>query len=199
MKKILLKIPLLISLVGSFSWLIFPEDSALAADRWIVLTGIFLSVFAGYGIMHVLVKKSKSTLSSIAAGLIFTAFAAIGLAYSVMPSDNPFILYKAAGTHIQSFVPLTMQFNSLDIRDNKNLLSAIAWINENTEHDAIIVGEKHWRGFMELHLAEGRRYLFSDDPYRFAVALRQQSNHIYLISAQGGSQTNFTIKDMSRR
>jgi hypothetical protein len=197
-KNSLLKIPLLISILGSFSWLAFPENRYLLADRWIVLTGIFLSVFAGYGILH-LVKNLKPTLSSVVAGSILAAFAIIGLAYSVMPHDSPFILYGAARPHIQNFGPVTMQFNSLDIDDNNNLLSAIVWLNENTEHDAIIVGEKHWRGFMELYLEGGRKYLSSDDPSTLAAAIEEQGRHAYLISAKGNLQTGFTIEDIGRR
>jgi hypothetical protein len=198
MKNSLLKIPLLVSIVGSFSWLAFPENSLLVPDRWIILTGIFLSVFAGYGILH-LVKNLKPTLSSVVAGSILAAFAIIGLAYSVMPHDSPFILYGAARPYIQNFGPVTMQFNSLDIDDNSNLLSAIVWLNENTEHGAIIVGEKHWRGFMELSLEDGRRYLSSDDPSTLAAAIEKQGRHAYLISAKGNLQTNFTIEDIGRR
>ena len=94
MQNGLLKIPLLVSIAGSFSWLVFPENNLLAADRWIILTGILLSVFAGYGLLY-LVNKLKSNLSAIVACLILAAFAVIGLAYALMPYDNPFILYGA--------------------------------------------------------------------------------------------------------
>jgi len=116
-----------------------------------------------------------------------------------MPHDSPFILYGAARAYIQNFGPVTMQFNSLDINDNNNLLSAIVWLNENTEHDAIIVGQKHWRGFMELYLEDGRTYLSSDDPSTLAAAIEEQGRHAYLILAKGSLQTTFTIEDMSRR
>jgi hypothetical protein len=197
-KNSLLKIPLFVSLVGSFSWLAFPENSLLVADRWIVLTGVFLSVFASYGVLHV-VKKLKPILSAVVAGSILTAFAMLGLAYSVMPHDSPFILYDAARTNIEKFGPMTMQFNSLDIEDNENLLSAIVWLNENTERDAIVVGEKHWRGFMEMNLEDGRTYLSSDDPSTLAAAIEEQGKHAYLISVVGNLKTNFSIEGMGGR
>jgi hypothetical protein len=197
MKNSLLKIPLLVSLVGSFSWLVFPESRLLVADRWIVLTGIFLSVFAGYGILHV-VRNLKPSLSAVVTGSILVAFAMIGLAYSVMPHDSPFILYGAVRANIEKFGPVTMQFNSLDIEDNNNLLSSIVWLNENTERDAIIVGEKHWRGFMELYLEDGRTYLSSDDPSTVAAALEEQGKDVYLISVKGSFNTTFTIEGMGK-
>ncbi|MDQ3854412.1 MAG: hypothetical protein M3299_16465, partial [Thermoproteota archaeon] len=182
MQNRLLKIPLLVSLAGSFSWLVFPENNLLAADRWIIITGIFLSIFAGYGSLR-LVNKLKSNLSEIVACLIIAAFAVIGLAYALMPYDSPFILYGAVRNYITYFAPVTMQFNALDIQDNNNLLLAIAQINENTEHDAIIVGEPQWRGLMELYLTDDRIYHFSNDPLALAMLLEQQGHRVYLIKA----------------
>lgn len=198
MQNSLLKIPLLVSLAGSFSWLVFPENNLLAADRWIVLTGIFLSVFAGYGILH-LVNRLKSNLSAIVACSILAVFAVIGLAYALMPYDSPFILYGAVRNYITYFAPVTMQFNSLDIQDNDNLLLAIAQINENTEHDAIIVGEPHWRGFMELYLKDNRIYHFSNDPLALAMTIEQQGHHVYLIKLEGNLQTSFKIENIQKR
>ena len=69
MKNNLLKIPLILSLIGSFSWLLFPDNNLLVADRWIVLSGILLSFFAGYGIILFLVKKLKSIIAMAIANL----------------------------------------------------------------------------------------------------------------------------------
>ena len=195
MQNRLLKIPLLVSLAGSFSWLVFLENNLLAADRWIIIAGIFLSIFGGCGSLR-LVNKLKSNLSAIVAFSIIGAFAAVGLAYALMPYDSPFILYGAVRNYITHFAHVTMQFNSLDVQDNNNLLSAIAQINENTERNAIIVGESQWRGFMELYLRDDRIYHFSNDPLALAALLEQQGHHVYLINAEGNPQTTFRIKNI---
>jgi len=192
MENNLLKVPLLVSLAGSFSWLAFPNNSLLVADRWIIISGIFLSIFAGYGIAHV-VKNLTPRLSATIAGSVLAAFAAIGLAYAIMPYDKPFVMYGIARGSIEDFVPLTMQFNSLDIQDNDKLLSTITWINHNTERDAIIVGEKHWRGFMELYLEDERTYRFSDNPPVLAEALEKQGENVYLIGFDDRSPDIFTV------
>ena len=163
--SLLLKIPLLICLIGSFSWLLFPENRYLLADRWIILAGIFLSVFAGYGVLH-LVRNLKKR--SAIAGFILGAFAVLGVSYAVIPHDSASAVYGIVGVHAKNLPPVTMQFNSIDVEDNDELLSAIAWINENTEQDAVIVGESHLRGFMELYLEDNRTYHFSEDPPTFA-------------------------------
>ncbi|HEX6282771.1 MAG TPA: hypothetical protein VFZ67_11135 [Nitrososphaera sp.] len=198
MQNGLLKIPLLVSIAGAFSWLVFPENNLLAADRWIIITGILLSVFAGYGILY-LVNKLKSNLSAIVACSILAAFAVIGLGYALMPYDSPFILYGAVQNYIRNFAPVTMQFNSLDVQDNNNLILAITEINKNTEHKAIIVGEPHWRGFMELYLKDDRIYHFSSDPLALAMALEEQGYQVYLIKVEGNLQTSFSIEDIQRR
>ena len=127
--SLLLKIPLLVCLMGSFSWLVFPENRYLLADRWIILAGIFLSVFAGYGILH-LVRNLKRRFTI--AGFILGAFAVLGVSYAVIPHHSASALYGIIGLHAKNLPPLTMQFNSIDVGDNDDLLSTIAWINKNT-------------------------------------------------------------------
>jgi hypothetical protein len=196
MKNSLLKIPLLVCLIGSFSWLAFPENSLLLADRWIILTGIFLSIFAGYGILC-LIRNLKERFTI--AGFILGAFAVIGLAYEVMPHDGASILYGIIGVHAKDLPPVTMQFNSLGVEDNDKLLSTIAWINKNTELDAVIVGENHWRGFMELYLEDKRTYRFSEDHQALAEALSKRGQQVYLIEFNSKSPTIFVVKDISKR
>jgi hypothetical protein len=198
LKSYLLKIPLLVSLIGSFSWLSFPDNNLLVADRWIILSGIFLSIFAGYGIILSLVKKLKPNLATAVAGSVLIAFAVIGLAYTIMPYDNPFVLYGVARSSIDDFSPVTMQFNSLDIKDNGKLLSTIDWINKNTEPDAVIVGEKHWRGFMELYIGDQRIYRFSNNLKILAESLENQGYHVYLFKLDTKSPTKFVIEAISR-
>lgn len=96
-----------------------------------------------------------------------------------MPYDNPFTIYGIAQSGIKNFFPVTMQFNSLDIKDNSKLLSAIDWINRNTEPDAVIVGEKYWRGYIELYIEEQRIYRFSGDPNNLAELKKSRTSCIF--------------------
>lgn len=193
--SLLLKIPLLICVIGSFSWLLFPENRYLLADRWIILAGIFLSVFAGYGVLH-LVRNLKKR--SAIAGFILGAFAVLGVSYAVIPHHNASAIYGIVGVHAKNLPPVTMQFNSIDVEDNDELLSTIAWINENTEQDAVIVGESHLRGFMELYLEDNRMYHFSEDPPTFAETLSKSGHQVYLIELNGKSPALFVVKRISQ-
>jgi hypothetical protein len=196
--SLLLKIPLLVCLMGSFSWLAFPENRYLLADRWIILAGIFLSVFAGYGILH-LIRNLRRRFTI--AGFILGAFAVLGMSYAIIPHHSASALYGIIGLHSKSLPPLTMQFNSIDVEDNDDLLSAIAWINKNTEQDALIVGQNQWRGFMELYLENERTYHFSEDPQTTAEALSKRGQQVYLIEFinNNNSPTQFVVKDINNR
>jgi len=140
-----------------------------------------------------LVRKLQASYSAIVAGSVLATFAIIGLSYAIMPYDRPFILYWLARSSNEDFGPVTMQFNSLDIQDNGKLMSEIAWINQNTEQGAVIVGEKHWRGFMEMYLQDGRTYRFSGDPQALASALGRQGAHAYLLEFDGSSPAMFEV------
>jgi hypothetical protein len=197
MKNSILKIPLLVCLVGSFSWLAFPDNRYLLADRWIILAGIFMSVFAGYGILH-LVRNLRARFTI--AGFILGAFAVLGIAYATLPHDTASAVYGIVGVHGKNLPPVSMQFNSIDVEHNDDLLSAIAWINKNTKQDALIVGENHWRGFMELYLEDERIYHFSENPQSFAEALSKAGHRVYLIEFDSSnSPSMFVVKDISNR
>lgn len=198
-KEYLLRVPLLTAIIGSFSWLAFPDIGQLVADRWMILAGIFLAIFAGYGILKTVKNLNKPYLSIAISGSILVAFAAIGVAYAVMPYDSPFVLYGMTRQNIENFGPVTMQFNSLDIQDNDELLSSIRWINQNTENNAVIVGEKHWRGFMEMYLDDERAYRFSDDPQSLAEAVERQGKPAYHITLDSARQPMFTVEDVAIR
>lgn len=174
--------------------LLFPDNNLLLADRWIVLSGILLSIFAGYGIVFFLVKKLKPIIATAIASSVIITVAAIGVTYMIMPYNNPFVMYGVARQSIEDFSPVTMQFNSLDIKDNDKLLSAIDWINKNTEPDAVIVGEKHWRGFMELYIGDQRIYRFSNIPMALAEVLENQGYHVYMFKPDIKSSAKFTIE-----
>lgn len=194
-ESLILKVPVVISLVGSFSWLVFPNLAQLVADRWIILTGIFLSIFAGYGIIVWLERRLKPIHYILVACCILAGFAAIGVAYATMPYTSPLFLYAQSRANTEYFIPPTMQFNSLDIHDNDKLISAITWINKNTEKDAVIVGEKHWRGFMEMYLLDKREFRYPEDNNLEALAkvLSDKGEHTYLIKLDGGSPAKFNV------
>jgi hypothetical protein len=121
------------------------------------------------------------------------------VSYAVIPHHSASALYGIIGLHSKNLPPVTMQFNSIDVEDNDDLLSTIAWINKNTEQDALIVGESHLRGFMELYLEDNRTYHFSEDPQTFAETLMNRGQQVYLIEFNSTSSPIFVVKNISNR
>jgi hypothetical protein len=159
----LLKIAVAISAIGSFSWVIFPDIRAIAADRWIFVLGIFLSIFAGYGIVRYAQTKTQPRFRRRLLCLVLGSSIILGLTYETMPYHIASFSENLLGQSIEPFGPATMQFNSIAVKDTGELLKTINWINENVPKDAIIIGEKHWRGWMEIKLQEDRSFLYYSD------------------------------------
>jgi hypothetical protein len=200
---ILLKIPLLTTAVASFSWIVFPFHDSLVADRWIILLGIVLSIFSAYGIYQLVrsIKVRPHRLSNLVSIIlpfsILGIFVMMGILYEILPNARePFMLwYGVARSYTEHFVPPSMQFNSLELSDNNKIISAISWINKNTQPNAIIIGEKHWRGFMELYLHDHRTFLFSDDLPALASGLikNRVDVPVYLIQYWDTTDNNSNI------
>jgi hypothetical protein len=200
---ILLKIPLLITAAASFSWIVFPFHDSLLADRWIILLGIVLSIFSAYGIYQLVlsIKIRAHRLSNLASTIlpfsILGMFIMMGILYEILPNARePFMLwYGVARSYTEHFVPPSMQFNSLELSDNNKIITAISWINKNTQPNAIIIGEKHWRGFMELYLHDHRTFRFSDDLPALASGLikHRVDGPVYLIQYSDTRNNNSNI------
>lgn len=170
----------LVSMAGALTWIILPTAVQLAADRWIILSGIFLSIQASYCIVDVArrVRLKSARVTLPLACLILSLLFAIG--YSILPYEHPFPSLALLRTKVQSFVPTTMQFSTIDVQKNGALLSEINTINSSTEPNAIIVGDKTLKGFMEMSLKGNRTFLYFNDvdsmldgltPYRDKVPI----------------------------
>lgn len=160
----LFKIPFFISLIGSFTWLLFPNTSAFLPDRWITIFSIFLSLFSGYGFVLLIENKriaiSHKKLNNYL--VILIPFVFVGSVFAMSPNNSYLNVYGAFHAYISHYGPLTMQYNSISLPESESLLRLIDWMNNNTSPGSIIMGSKHLRGWMELEL-ENRTFLFSDN------------------------------------
>lgn len=161
----LFKIPFFISLIGSFTWLLFPNTSAFLPDRWITIFSIFLSLFSGYGFVLLIENKriaiSHKKLNNYL--VILIPFVFLGSVFAMSPNNSYLNVYGAFHAYISHYGPLTMQYNSISLPESESLLRLIDWMNNNnTSSGSIIMGSKHLRGWMELEL-ENRTFLFSDN------------------------------------
>lgn len=185
-RELLLLIPLILTLVGSFTWIALPYSSILLPDRWIILSGIFISIFSSYGLIKLLLpssllsdsfpfnnKYNKLNRRILVVPILF-AYIVIGLLYMILPTSQAFPIYGLFSAFTQNFVPTTMQFNSIDILDNEDLLMAIDWLNNNTASDSIIYGDLYFRGWMETLLKDQRTFKFDNN-------MNYSHNGIYIL------------------
>jgi len=189
-RLIIFKIPLLISLIGSFTWIIFPNTSAFLPDRWIVIFSIFLSLFSGYGFIT-LIENRRIAISNKKLNnylIILIPFIFLGSAFAASPNNSYVNIYGAFHQFIGPYGPLTMQYNSISLPESRSLLSVIDWINNNanTPEGSVIMGSKHLRGWMELEL-KGRTFLFADNNTRLLESNRY--GELYLLELNSRQAT----------
>lgn len=193
----LLYIPLIIALLGSFTWIVLPYSAILLPDRWIIISGIFMSIFSSHGLVRVFSnykdKPNYKTLSPIISFYIL-----IGLFYMILPYDYAFPIYGIFAEYTHFFVPSTMQFNSIDIVDNRDLLIVIDWLNNHTNPESIIYGDSYLSGWMKMLLKDNR--IFQYNYTKFAsngiqITLANKNDSIQEPKKLLFSQGNFRIID----
>lgn len=201
LKLTIFKIPLFLSLVGSFTWIIFPNTSAFLPDRWIVIFSIFLSLFSGYGFITLIEKRhiaiSKMKLSNYL--IVIIPFIFLGSAFTSSPNGSYFNIYGVFQQFLSPYGPLTMQYNSISLTESRSLLSVINWVNNdtNTSSGSVIIGSKHLRGWMDLELKE-RTFLFADNNTKLLES--NKNSELYLLEINSRQATEVPpnyLKDLS--
>jgi len=194
LKESILKISLIVAFMGSMTWLVFPHARELVADRWILLFGISLSIFAGYGYIktiQIISKWLRNTYTLIAvSALIFSIFTQFGFTYALLPNDTQISVIGLFDSNIKKFAPKSMQFNSLTVEQSPIILDVIHWVNENTSTESKIIGSNDWRGWFISGLSGNRSFsgyeslgnLFRDTTY-------ERDDHAYLVDADGGDDS----------
>ena len=182
------KIPFFISLVASFSWIVFPNTSAFLPDRWITIFSIFLSLFSGYGFV-LLIEKGYFAISNKKLTnylVVLIPFIFVGSAFAMSPNNSYLNIYGIFHPYISQYGPLTMQSNSISLPESRSLLSAIEWINNHTQEGSVIMGSKHLRGWMEIEL-KGRAFLFVDNNTRLLES--NKYSELYLLEINSRKET----------
>lgn len=158
--ELLLYIPLSMALLGSFTWIVLPYSAILLPDRWIIISGIFMSIFSSYGLIRLFSNyKDKPNYKILLP--IMSFYIIIGLFYMILPYDYAFPIYGIFAEYTHFFVPSTMQFNSIDIVDNKDLSIAIDWLNNHTNPKSIIYGDSYLSGWMKMLLKDKRIFQYN--------------------------------------
>jgi hypothetical protein len=213
----ILKIPTLVTIVLSFSWLFIPNYYYLVPERWIILSGFFISIFGLYGFLLTVDKLVNSKFKKLVSVLFISSFVMYGILFIILPYGIVFTIPAIFQNHTGSTIPLSMSFNSLEISKNQDLVKSIDWINTNTKNDSEIIGTLHWRGLFHLFLEKPRQYTFietisfSDDnstmkknltgfstPFKNKIDI-QCTNRVEMhanISATFGNERNIYLIDL---
>jgi hypothetical protein len=193
-KNISLLIPTIISLFGSFSWLVYPNTSAFLPDRWIIIFSILLSIFSGYGFTSLIENKYRTTHGKKLRTyiVVLIPFIFLGTVFAMSPNNSYLNVYGAFHFFISHYEPLTMQYNSISLPESRSLLSAIDWINNdtNTAAGSVIMGSKHLRGWMELELKE-RTFLFADNNTKLLAS--NKYSELYLLELISRQSTEIPV------
>ena len=158
--ELLLYIPLSMALLGSFTWIVLPYSAILLPDRWIIISGIFISIFSSYGLIRLFSNYKDKPNNKILLP-IMSFYIIIGLFYMILPYEYAFPIYGIFTEYTHFFVPSTMQFNSIDIVDNRDLSIAIDWLNNHTNPKSIIYGDSYLSGWMKMLLKDKRIFQYN--------------------------------------
>jgi hypothetical protein len=162
---LLIKLPLMISLSFSFSWLVIPNYAFLVPERWLLISGIYISLISIYGfclLVDSFIKHHEKLRKGIVI-LFLSIFVIYGFMFVIMPSGIVFSLPSFFQQNIGFIFPYSMNFNSIKITDSADLLKSIDWLNTSTQNNSIIIGSKHWRGWFYLFLQPSHQYYFTED------------------------------------
>ena len=164
---LIIKIPLLITAIFSFTWIFVPNYGYIVPERWMLIFGIYMSLFSVSGFFKIvnnyLDLRKKRMRKKIIMFVILFAFIVYGFLFAAMPYNATYSLPSLFRENTMFVIPFSMIFNTLDIDDNYDLLKAINWINSNTTNDSTIIGTKHSRGWFSLFLNPTVRYLYVED------------------------------------
>ncbi|WP_458746813.1 hypothetical protein [Candidatus Nitrosocosmicus sp. T] len=157
-----LKIPTFVTIMFSFSWLIVPNYDYLVPERWIILSGFFISIFGLYGFFLLVDRLVNSKLKNLISVLFIASFVTYGILFMILPYGIVFTIPSVFQNQTGLTFPLSMSFNSLEISKNQDLVKSIEWINSNTKNNSQVIGTMHWRGWFNLFLEKPRQYIFSE-------------------------------------
>ncbi len=147
-----MQIPTTITLICSFAWTIVPNYEYLVPERWVIISGLFISILAVYGfsLINSLIKSTH--LRQFTYIIFFSSFMIYGCIFIIAPYET-IVTLPALFQDLTHFVmPVVMSMNTFDTHQNKHIVHLIDWINQNTPQSSIVIGSIHWRGWFSLFL-----------------------------------------------
>lgn len=159
---LILKIPTIITLVCSFVWIIVPNYEYLVPERWIIISGVFISIFAAYGFSIINSSIKSSHLRQITLIIFFSSCMVYGFIFILSSYETTATIPSLFQELTQFVMPVVMSMNTFDIHQSKNIVQVIDWINDNTSN-SIVIGSIHWRGWFSLFLHNSHIFKYEEN------------------------------------
>jgi hypothetical protein len=166
----------------SFTWVFVPNYSHLVPERWLLIFGIYLSLIAIHGFLLMIDVFLGLRNNFARKGVIFSfwfAFVIYGFLFAVVPYGVTFSIPSVFQDNTKFIFPLSMLFNSIDIKDNGDMIKLIEWLNSNTLDTSTIIGTKHWRGWFSLFLDPPRKYIYAENFNPEVISSNEKGNLNY--------------------
>ncbi|HKR72725.1 MAG TPA: hypothetical protein VJR94_01295 [Candidatus Nitrosocosmicus sp.] len=189
---LILKVPTTIALVCSFSWVVVPNYEYLVPERWVIVSGIFISIFAVYGFALVNASIKSKKLRMISFAVFFSIFIIYGLIFTISPHGIIVTIPGYFHDLTQFVMPVSMSMNSLDINQNKDLVHVIEWINENITENSVVIGSIHWRGWFSLFLDSSHDFKYEENIINIS---NLKNNSLFRTDSSGLCNINTSSKD----
>lgn len=157
-----LVIPTTISLVFSFTWTVIPNYEYLVPERWIIVFGVFISIYASFGLYVLSVHIRSKRVRYVFYYCIMAIFFAYGFIFMIAPYGSITTLPSYFNSYTGFIFPLSMSLNSMEIPQNRDVVNIIDWVNNHTPNDSSVIATLHWRGWFHLFLNSSHNYIYSE-------------------------------------
>jgi len=184
----------LVFLVGSFNILITPFCTVGFWNRWMFMLVYPFTFYAVSGIAKVFKAKGKSVASSFrwlkcmkvsrkAMLVMFSLAVVSGSIFMTVPS---FFDEFEAGPRLptaHSYLPSTMLYNTVPLRDVESTVNAINWLNEHMNNDSSVLVHLDFFWWASLYLDQRHVlvYYVEDGRKALDVAKQQSFERIYIV------------------
>jgi len=183
----------LLLLVASFDTLITPFFALDYWNRWMFMLVYPFTFYAVNGVEKVLESGGKRVSSNLkwmgwvkvsrrtTFGILFVTVVFGSLFIAVPPFFDRFGVFFIPVAN--SFIPSTMLYNTVPLRDVKGTVDAIEWLNEHMDNVSSVLVHYAFLQWTNLYLNEKHVIVYYENDVEKAltVALERGFDHIYLI------------------
>jgi len=183
----------LVLLVGSFSSLVIPFCAVAWWNRWMFMLVYPFAFYATHGIERVFGSEGKEVTPSfswlkwmkISRKTVLVTFSLMIVFGSLFVAVPPF--FDRFGVFliptVNSYVPTTMLYNTVPLRDVTSTIDTMNWLNENMNNDSSVLVHHAFLRWASLYLDERHVIVYYQVDLEKAVQTAEQDGfeRIYLI------------------